>query len=163
MANKIYGVREADVSWLATGGSNDISLGTLGAGAGRQGERQDFSTAAIAQEYEWRFFCQFNSAPVLGELVYIYGKASDGTYPANDDGSTGNIAVSAIDKVRNLELLGAIEVDQTSTAALMATYGRFKLPSRYFQPVIWNATIDALSNSSSHSGFIMNPAPPEIQ
>ncbi len=162
MANKILNVREAGITWRNTGGSELLTLTSIGSGAGRQGARHDFTVSSIAREYEWSAFVQFATAPVLGELVYVYWKFSNGTQAGNDDG-TGDIAVSAIDKLRNLPLLGAIEVDEAVADIEMTASGILTLNSRYGHPVFWNATADALTATAAEHGFTLTPIVPEVQ
>jgi len=165
MANNLINhLRNTQITWLSTGGSKVITLNntTLASGAGRQGAEHDFTAGSIEQEYEWRAVLQFNTAPVVGELVYIYWKSSDGNHYDNDDG-TADAAVSAVDKVRNLTQLGAIEVDEAAAATDMVASGRMLLPARYGMPVFWNATADAAHATAANNEFRMTPIAPEIE
>jgi len=167
MTAKVYQIGETDVTWLNTGGSELLTLTSLGAGAGRQGALHDFGamTTARAQDFLWRFFMQFATAPVVGEIIEVYWKSSDGTHPDNDDG-TGDIAVSAIDKLRNLTFLGALTVDEASATPEFAIgngNGSIQLPHRHGSPVIWNASADAFSSTAAEHGFILTPVPLQAQ
>lgn len=165
MPNKVYLNPEAAITWLASGGTNVLTLTSLAAGAGRQGALDDFGTAARAADYVWRAWVKFATAPVVGEVLRVYWKSSDGTHPDNDDG-TGDAAVSAEDKLRNLKPLGVIIVDEASTTPEFVASG-FVPPGyiahRHGAPVIWNATADALSATAGDHGFSLTPVPPEIQ
>ena len=162
MANKILHVRETDVTWRNTGGSELLTLTSVGSGAGRQGARHDFTTGSIARTYEWSAFLQLVATPTLGELIYIYWKFSNGTQAGNDDG-TGDIVVSAIDKLRNLQLIGAIEIDQAAANIEMTASGILTLNSRYGHPVFWNAAAVALTATATEHGFTLTPIVPEVQ
>lgn len=165
MPNKVYQLPETAISWLASGGDNVLTLTSLGAGAGRQGALDDFGTAARATDYLWRFYCKFATTPVVGEVILIYWKTSDGTHPDNDDG-TGDAAVSAEDKLSNLKLLGQMIVDEASATPEFVASGflpRELCAHRYGAPVIWNDTADALSSTAGDHGFIITPIPLEIQ
>lgn len=170
MPNKVYQLPEGNITWLASGGTNTLTLTSLGAGAGRQGALDDFGTAARATDYLWRFYCKFATAPVVGEVILIYWKTSDllgasSGHPDNDDGD-GDAAVSAEDKLFNLKLLGQMIVDEASATPEFVASGflpREWCAHRYGAPVIWNATVDALSSTAADHGFILTPTPLEIQ
>lgn len=163
MPNLIYMQPAAQITWLASGGDNVLTLTSLGAGAGRQGALDDFgATTARSRLYEWRAFVKFATAPVVGEYVAIYGKTGDGTHRDNDDG-TGDSAVSAEDKLRNLVRLGSIIVDEASTTPEFSASGLILINSREFAPVFWNATADALSSTAADHGFSLTPVPDEVQ
>lgn len=165
MPNKVYIIPETAITWLASAGTETLTLTSVAASAGRQGALHDFGTSARAGGFIWRAWVKFATTPVVGETVRIYWKSSDGTHPDNDDG-TGDAAVSAEDKLRNLKLLGVIVVDEASTTPEFAASGY--LPEewsahRYGAPVFWNATADALSSTAGDHGFSLTPVPAEIQ
>lgn len=162
MVSKVYQHDETAITWLASGGSKALTLTSLGAGAGRNGALNDFGTTARAREYAWRAFVQFATTPVIGERIDIYWKTSDGTHPDNDDG-TGDVALSAEDKLRNLILLGSIIVDEASTTPEFVASGFMEVPQRHGAPVFWNATADALSSTAADHGFTLTPIPLESQ
>lgn len=166
MANKIYQIGESDITWLASGGSALLTLTSLAAAAGRQGALHDFGviTTARAQEYLWRFFMQFATAPVVDEVINIYWKSSDGTHPDNDDG-TGDAAVSSINKLKNLRPIGRLIVDEASaTPEFVASSSvPIRIGPRHGAPVIWNTTADAFSATAAEHGFLLTPLPLEAQ
>lgn len=163
MANKILNVRETDITWRDTGGTELLTMTSVASGDGRQGARHDFTTGSIAREYEWSAYVQFATTPVPGELIYVYWKWGNGSQAGNDHG-TGDIDVLAadIDKLRNLELLGAIEVDEGTADIEMTANGIITLKSRYGHPTLWNATADALTSTAAEHGFTLTPIVPEI-
>ena len=163
MASKVYMKPEATISWLAAAGTNLLTLTSLAASAGRQGAAHDFGAlTARPRRYRWRFYCQFATAPVLGERVEIYAKTGDGTHYDNDDG-TGDIALSAEDKLRNLALIGILVVDQATQDIEMSCSGTINIESKEFSPVIFNRTADDLTATASEHGFTLVPVPDEVQ
>ena len=163
MANKIYVTPEAAITWRNAGGDNVLTLTSLAAGAGRQGALDDFGAVTPrSRKYNWRFFMQFATEPVVGEVIYIYGKTGDGTHRDNDDGA-GDAAVSAEDKLRNLTLIGVLIVDEAAVAPEFSVSGDIEISSREFAPVIWNDTADAFSATAAEHGFDLMPTPDEIQ
>lgn len=162
MPNLIYQNQGTAITWLASAGTEPLTLTSLAAGAGRQGDFYDFGVGARAAVFAWRFWCKFNTTPVVGEAVNIYIKTSDGTSPDNDDG-VADAAVSAENKLRNLQPIGTLQVDEASTTPVFAKSGLVYLPQRYVAPVIWNRTADALSSTAADHGFSLTPVPAEIQ
>lgn len=162
MANKIYQNDETALQWLASGGDELLTLTSVAAGAGRQGALHDFTAAARAREFAWRAYVQFATPPVVDEIIEIYWKSSDGTNPDNDDG-TGDIAVSAADKLKNLQFLGVIIVDEAASAPTFVGSGNLDVVHQHGCPVFWNATADALSATAADHGFTLTPTPLEVQ
>ena len=163
MANIVYMQPEAPITWLDSGGTNVLTLTSLASLAGRQGALHDFgATTARSRLYRWRFYCQFATTPVLGERVEVYAKTGDGTHRDNDDG-TDDAALSSVEKLRNLSLLGVLSVDEATADLEMSCSGTIAIESREFQPVIYNRTADALTATASEHGFTLTPVPDEIQ
>ena len=139
----------------------------LAASAGVQSAIYDLGEGAVSMLWEWRAFVQFATAPVVGESVRIYLKtagnsAASTTHPDNDDGTTAS-AVSAVDKLRNLHLIGSIIVDEAVADMEMVASGTVEIAARAIQVVFWNATADALTNDVDENGFMLSPVPYEIQ
>lgn len=163
MANLVYVQPETAITWLASGGTNVLTLTSLASGAGRQGALHDFgATTARARAFNWRAYVKFATTPVVGEIIEIYAKTGDGTHRDNDDG-TGDAAVSAEDKLRNLTYIGCIIVDEASTTPEFSASGTIEVDAREFSPVFWNATADALSATAGDHGFELTPVPDEVQ
>lgn len=169
MTAKVFQIGAADITWLDTGGSELLTLTSLGVGAGRQGARHDFGVITTAREhlFDWWFFMQFATAPVVNEVVDIYWKGyhQAGVHSMNDDGN-GDAALSAEDKLKNLIYLGSLVVDEVSATPEFAASNKGDpvwLPHRYGMPVIWNATADAFSATAAEHGFILTPTVPQAQ
>lgn len=171
MANKNYVVTETTkwfVPAVAAQAEDAIfEVDGLGAGAGRQSAQLDLLTTARSQFYEWRAFVQFATAPVIGEAVRIYlktaGSSSSATvHPDNDDG-TGDLAVSAEDKLRNLHFIGNIIVDEAAINIEMVGSGIVEIRARAIQVVFWNGTVDTLTTDVDENGFMLTPVPDELQ
>ena len=160
-ASKILQPQETAVTWQSSGGTELFTPTSLGAAAGRQGAHHDFTTASVARRFAWRAFHKPGATRVVGEVMRIYLKTSDGTRHDNDDG-TGDIAVSSVDKLRNLDQIGSIIIDENA-AVEMVGHGEVTLLHRYGAPVFWNATANSLSASATDFGFSMTPVPDENQ
>ena len=169
MANLIQ-VNQGTALWFVPDGATQaqdaiFEVDGLGAGAGHQSAQVDFGVAAREYIFAWRAFVQFATTPVLGEIVRIYLKTSnDDTidHPDNDDG-TGNAAVSAEDKLKNLKLLGSIIVDEAAADIEMVASGVVDIRAEIVQVVFWNGTADALTTDENENGFILTPIAEEIQ
>ena len=158
MTSKAYILPETALQWLNTGGDELLTLTSVAAGAGRQGALHDFGTSARSPAFTWRAYVIMATTPVVGETIDIYWKTSDGTHPDNDDG-TGDIAVSAEDKLKNLQYMGSIIIDEASTTPDFVAHGSLLHEHRHGSPVFWNATADALSSTATDHGFILTPVP----
>ena len=156
--SKAYLLPETALEWKNTGGDELLTLTSVAAGAGRQGALHDFGTAARSPLYTWRAYVQMATTPVVGERIRIYWKTSDGTNPDNDDG-TGDIAVSAEDKLLNLLHIGDIIIDEASTTPTFVASGSLYVDHRHGGPVFWNDTADALSSTAADHGFTLVPVP----
>lgn len=160
--SKAYVVAESALEWKSTGGAELLTLTSLASSAGRQGALHDFGTSARSANFMWRAYVKFATTPVVGETINIYWKSSDGTHPDNDDG-TGDIAVSAEDKLKNLTFIGSIAVDEASTSPEFVKSGFLFQTAQHGSPVFWNATADALSATATDHGFILTPVPTQGQ
>lgn len=167
MVNKVLNNPETEITWKSTGGSELLTLTSVGAGAGRQGALHDFGAGPRARKFRWVAFVKFATNPVIGETVDIYIKhawseTSTATHPDNDDG-TGDADLSAEDKLRNLQYIGSIEVDEVSTTPEFVASGIVTIGSRHAAPVFFNDTADALSSTAADHGFELKAVPDEIQ
>lgn len=156
MTSKAYQLDETALEFKASAGDVVFTCTSLAASAGRQSAEHDLGAAARAYAYEWRAYCQFATAPVVGETVDVYLKTSDGTHDDNDDGAS-DAAVSAEDKLKNLKYMGSIVVDEASATPEFSASGVVQITSRYMQVVFWNATADALSATAAEHGLSLKP------
>ena len=161
MPNLIKLNEETAVTWRSTGGTELFTPTSLAAGAGRQGALHDFGVVARSDRFAWRAFIKPGATRVVDEVVEIYLKTSDGTHPDNDDG-TGDIAVSNINKLKNLHPLRPIIIDENAAVDMVAS-GVVFLGARWVSPVYWNATANSLSTTAADFGFDMVPIPLEVQ
>ena len=152
------------VKWTDSGGDLAMTLQNLAAGAGRQGAVKDWGALSTARPafYHFRMLVQFETAPVVGEGVDLYWKSGDGTEFDNDDG-TGDIALSAEDKTRNLKLLARLIVDEAAADVDMSIEGYFWDFNKEGMPVVFNDTVDNLQNTSAVNFVTITPIFNEVQ
>lgn len=162
MANKVYRAIETTLSFRDSGGDAVLTLTNLGFGVGRVSARYDRGAGSLPRIYHWRAVMQFESAPIVGELVEIYLYESDGTYM---DGTLGTSdAALTTDKRRNGKLIGVVVVDTTSTATDIVASGMCMVNERYVSVGVWNASAgDNLKNTANASRVNLTPVPDEIQ
>ena len=166
MANKILTNPETTVEWRDSGGDEVITLAQLASGVGRNGAIHDWGAAPRASRYHLKFVCRFDSTPVVGEFVRIYiregGLTASVVAPTNDDGD-GDVALSALDKLKNLMDVAALRVTAAATDVDMAVEAIFETAARQFGPVVFNAAADDLHGTASRNFIDITPIPDEIQ
>ena len=161
MPTKVYQHDESAITWQSASGTELLTPTSLASGAGRQGAYHDFGTSARARRFNARARIVPGGTRVVGEVIDIYFITSDGNHPDNDDG-TGDIAVSSIDKLRNLTPIGQIQIDENA-AVKMVWSGDVEISARYGAPLFWNRTANTLSATATDYGFQLTPVPDEIQ
>jgi len=157
VTSKAYLLPETAITFKDTGGTVVFTPTSLATVSGRQSAQHDFGATARAFVFNWRAYIKFATTPVVGKTINIYLKTSDGTHIDNDDG-TGDAAVSAANKLKNLHYIGSITVDEASATPEFSTSGVISIYSRYVQVIFWNATVDSLSSTAADNGFILEPA-----
>jgi len=165
MANKVYVNPETPIVFApatATVSNVTFEVDALANGAGYQSAQHDLGTAPRSRMFAWRAFTQCQLTPVVGNIIRVYLKTSDGTYADNDDG-TGDLAVSAENKLKNLKYIGAIIVDEAAANIPFVASGLVSITSRYVQVVFWNASGATLTTDVNEHGFILQAIPDEIQ
>ena len=149
---------ETAVTFRSSTGTVVHTLTSLAAGAGRQSAQHDFTDSARAYIYRWRAWCSFTTDPVVGETVDWYYKSglTASTILDNADG-TGDIALSSVDKLKNLHYIGSIVVDEAAAATVFVASGTIAIHERFINIVCYNDTADALSATALDMGFSLTP------
>ena len=160
--SKLYYLPETKHEFLAAAGDVVFTQTSQGAGVGKQSAQLDLGTGVQPAFFRWRAWMKFATAPVVGETIDYYLKTSDGTHLDNDDG-TGDIAVSAEDKLLNLRYIGSITVDEASLTPEFSGSGVISIYDRYANIVCWNASADAFSATSTDHGFSLEEITPQGQ
>lgn len=167
MPNAVYQRAGTSVTWndSGAGANNAITLKNLAAGAGRQGEAQDWGALSTARPtlYHFRMQLSLETAGTLGERVELYWKTSDDNTIFDNDDGTGDIALSSTDKLKNLKLIGTMYTDEAAADIRMSIEGYFYDFNRYGGPVVYNATTDNLQNTTDDGSIVVTPIYDEIQ
>ena len=162
MGNLVYVKRETPVKWSDSGADLVLTLNNLAAAAGRVGAQKDFGVGSTSEWYNWRFTCQFETAPVVGETVDIYLSTSDGTEEDGQEG-TSDGALGSANSLANMYYLRSLIVTSTDAAHDMTTSGVCRITTRFVAPVIHNNTVANLKATANTGEFTLTPIPPEVQ
>ena len=102
--------------------------------------------------------------PVVDERVDDHLKWSDGTNWDNDDGE-GDIALSNVNKLKNVKFLGSVFVDEAAADVPMQKSGFVTIVATEVAPIIVNQTADTLDDDAppTDSLFKLIEVPLEIQ
>lgn len=168
MANEVYITDGTPI--LFGSGSGEVAWTTesVSDGAGRQSAFTDLGAAPREFLYRFRFWAQFNAAPTVGGAIRIYAKTAEDNgggspqHPDNDDG-TGDAAVSAEDKLRNLKHVATLSVDEASSGVEMVASGVVAIHARHLSIVLWNEGGAALSSTASHTKLRLTPIAEQLQ
>jgi len=143
------------IVWSDSDGDLVMSLNGLASTALRIGARHDLGAGHTPLDFAWRAVVQFEAAPVPGEAIQIYGCSSDGTY---EDGGVGAIdAAVTLAELANLTQIGALTVTTNTADHDMIASGVVRIVSRYWSPVLYNATVTQMAAHANVSRFILTP------
>lgn len=165
MPNKLYLQEETDVVFGSEVG-DDVAWSTEGIAnnAGRQSALYDLGAPPRAAELRYRFYTQLQATPTVGQAIRLYKKtaAASAAHPDNDDG-TGDAAVSAENKLLNLDIVDQLKVDEAAADVEMVRHGLTVEYSRQIGWVFWNESGASTTADAAETKLIMTPVPPEIQ
>lgn len=162
MANKVYIAPETAITFQDSGGTVVLAMQNLAFGVGRISAQRDRGAGSLPGRHRWQAKIQFDTAPILNEVVEIYLAQSDGTYVDGTLG-TADAALIAAKKV-NLKLIGRVIVDTVSTGVDIVARGVFMIYDRYYSIGVWNASAgDNLKNTANANSITITPFPDEIQ
>jgi len=127
----------------------------------------DLGAVPRAKFYRFRFWTQFQATPTLGSLLRLYAKTGGSEtatpdHPDNDDG-TGDIAISAEDKLRNLRQIGNVVVDQAAANIEMVISGTIEITERHVAFAFWNASGATVTADAAETKLRLTPVLDEIQ
>lgn len=148
---------ESPIVFTASGGNVAFTLDSVAAGAGRQSAQRDLGLAARAFMFEFRAWVKMETTPNVGERIDFYYKTgyTASTRLDNDDG-TGDIALSAEDKLRNLRYIGSIIIDEAADVEFVFSK-EIAIYSRFIHIVAFNDTADQLSTVANECGCALTP------
>ncbi|MGH8106467.1 MAG: hypothetical protein ACREO2_09110 [Arenimonas sp.] len=160
MANQILQKQLTAVTWKTSGGTQTITLTSLGAAAGRKGVTNDFG-ATFAARCVVELLTKFGSAPAAGATVEVYWCSSRDNSAFDAGQSSADAAFTDTDLNKQLHWIGSLIADNTTSAQQQSWM--FYLPGRYGFPVIYNATGQALSGTAADHVLTVTPLADEVQ
>lgn len=167
MANQVKINVGTVITFKSTGGTVVFTPTSLAQSTGRISAQVDLGAAPRAFRYEWRAASKAAGTVVIGDtLVEIYLATADNAGTGYVDGTPGIVdaALSSIEKVRNMQLIGGLVVEATAVAAINGS-GIVELTGRYVS-VVWvnrNSGAVALSATAGDHSFQLTPILDEIQ
>lgn len=145
-----------------SGGDVTFTPTSLADGAGRRSARLDLGSGARPSLYRWMAKTKFASALTANRIaVEIYLVESDGTRADGNQGDT-DAAVSVSSKRANLQRIGSVVSDDTTSGEVQQASGYFRTSARYIQVVWWNASGVALTGTGSDHEFVIQPVNVEV-
>lgn len=168
MANKVYVNDEADVL-IGSEVGDDIALSSesIADGAGRQSATIDLGAAPRASIFKVEGWTQAVATPTLGAHTawHLKSAGSETATPdhwTNDDG-TGDIAVSATDKLKNCPLILSTIVDEAAANIEYGSKGIREILARHIAIIQQVEMGSAVTADAAETKFRLTPMPDEIQ
>ena len=152
--------RGTTITFVASGGDVAMTLTSLGDDAGRHSAAHDTGASARTPHFEVTAKFQHVATPTVGEQVLVYMQQADSDAVAdwqNDDG-TGDIALSAQDKLKNMALIGSATIDEAA-ASIEVTMDPvvIDIHKRYVRFCVWNEAGSALSAVAAENYIELTP------
>jgi hypothetical protein len=157
MANKIYRAVETAFTWKDSGGTNAITLASLGSGAGRSGAQYDRGAGSLPSRVRWEAQFKTGSAVTIGLGVRLYLYTGE---TASADLTT-DAARAAETLFNNFLPIGQILASSNAVGPFFAS-GIVEL-GRYVGVGFWNASGQTFTGSNGDSMITFTPIPDEIQ
>lgn len=113
--------------------------------------------------FEWRAKAAVAGGTVGGTVDIFFSTSDDGSLFDGNLGS-GNAAVSGADKRRNLQYVGAVQVDQSGSGSVaFVSSGLVQVYARYLSVVWFDQTGQSLSSTNGDNLFQLTPVPDQIE
>jgi hypothetical protein len=148
---------ETAIVFTQSGGDVAANFDTIATLNGRQSAQHDFGTSPRAFMFNWRAWSTMGTDAAIGDAIDFYYKSgyTTSTRLDNDDG-TGDIALSSIEKLRNLHYIGSIVMDEVSQTEMVGS-GTVAIYERFIHIVMYNATVDSTDAVANSTGFALTP------
>lgn len=166
MANNVYVTEEASVVFAPSGGDEPFTITSLASGAARVSDQYDFGASAHSEWFLVKLETKSGGTPVVGERLDLFCALANNGAAAETDGdvSQTDSALSSPGNVTpNLQFVGSLFVQSTSTSQETRKSWIVRIPTRYVSFVLVNNTSQALSGTAGDHTVTMTPIPPQIQ
>ena len=168
MPNLIYIDPETEIVYGSEVGDDVAwSSESIGDGAGRQSALGDLGAGPRASRHSLRIFCQAVATPTLAAINEMFLKTAGSetatpSNPDNDDG-TGDLAVSSVNKLKNLHFVRSPIVDEAAANIEFVASCIVEILARHVAIVMWNEMGSATTADAAETKAILTPIPDEIQ
>lgn len=152
--------RGSRVTFEPSGGTEPFILTSLGAGAGRISDRYDLGAFPNGAHLSAQLRTEFETAPVLGEVVRIHlvewFTHRDATVYGPGDLGASDAAIATESLLDGIPMVGRIIVNRTTTTNdyVSPMIHVFTLAEQ-ISWLVWNATADALSSTAADHELAM--------
>lgn len=164
MANEIYQLPGTTITFKASGGDVTFTPTSVSNGAGRISAQYDRGSGAKPGLYRWEAITKAAAGLAVGAALEIsLATAHVSSSQIDGNQSTSDAAFSATDKRRNLQYVGSVVADSTSSGEIQTASGLVFITARYISVVWWNAFGQALSSTAGDHVFTLTPYAPQIQ
>lgn len=163
--SKQYALDETTIVFGSEAGETNWTTEAIANGAGRQSDLKDLGAPGTARSDRFHYrlvMAGWQATPTVGNTLDLHMKTSDGTTPDNDDGLT-DAAVSAEDKLKNMDFIDEIVCDEAAANIPAATEGYLFIPQRHVGFAIWNRGGSALKNDVAGVKLYLTPRPLQQQ
>lgn len=160
MATVIYTPGTA-VIFKSTGGVL-LTPTSVTSGAGRISDRVDLGSPTVSAIWAWDCSVKTSAAATIGRTLRLFwAGASASTGTAGTDGlySESDQAISALDRLRNLNPMGIVVADTTSNPGTFVGSGLVEIRRRYIQAAFWNDLNATLSATATDFTLTLTPVP----
>jgi hypothetical protein len=165
MANPIYTCRGTDVVFAPSGGDAALTPTSIADASGRISAEWDRGAGALPCRYFFKLTTKAASALTLGKALELYmcsSNQSGANYEGNQN-ATADAAFAAADKRNNLEYVGCVLADSTTSGEPQVASGYVTIVNRYVRFVWWNAFGVALSSTAADHELRLTPVWDEVQ
>ncbi len=168
MANAILFTRGSRVTFEPTGGTEPLTLTSLGAGAGRISDRYDLTAFPNGADISAQLRTEFATAPVLGDVIRIHlvewFTHRDATLYGVGDLGAVDAAIATETDIDGVPQVGSIVVNRvTTTNDYISPMIHVLTLAEMISWVVWNETADGLSATAGDHELAMWVNNPEVQ
>lgn len=161
--SKQYFAPESSITFGSNSNTVLFTPKNVASAAGRISAQYDRGSGSKPGLYRWEAKSKYGSALTVGNALEIYLATSQDGSTIDGNQSTTDAAFSAADKRRNLQYVGSVVADSTSSGEVQVGSGTVMIYSRYISVVWWNAMGQTLTNVDADHVFTLTPYPPEMQ
>lgn len=164
-ASKIYFTPETAVVFKNSGGDVTFTPKNMSNGNARVATQWDRGSGAKPGLYRWFAFSKSGSTYTVGRAVQIFfAQANDATnLPGRVSATDADVTSNAANLARNMQPVGSIVADVTTSSSLLVASGTVFIFGRYVSLYWLNDLGVALTNTDADHEFRIEAIPAESQ